>query len=534
MPATTVPNQFGDPTLSAAEAAAACGPAAAVAFARANGRNPTLREAVDLAKRLGWTEAGGMNGVANQQRLLERMGVAAELDAGATAATIGERARAGEMVTVSTPKHYYVVDGYDPTTGRVHVGQSGLARQGGSTWMTLEDIARRDGGINGALYQTVSDTGSGRVAGLASVASQEATVPGNEIYDRPDMNRPGTGPTRADKMRQRIADLQKQRATAEQRITALMVPGPDETPAGPLTSDIEVAKQARANRVNELTAVQQSAAAIDAAIRSAETDLANDPDPKPVGPTDPVKAERDRVELDNAKLAYSEAQKKAALATTPEATKLAQLEVKKAELAIAQAELNLEQDRNPRPPQRDPRYPDEVAQAEATLTRTQQEIEQGRKDLLPKQQQIFQAHQDTVKYIQGMWERGEIEPGQAEAYIKMSLEAAEASLRGSTPFSEMKEKREAETARQRMGIDLLNQRVSSGAGMASSLMSSVMGSNIMRRPGQASLDADPLAGLLPLLAQLQGGEDVMPFARGLLMGGQNGAVPSPAPMPAGL
>src|SRR5215471_16732916 len=43
-------SQFGDPQLTNDEAYAACGPAAAVRFASMYGRNPSLREAVDLAK----------------------------------------------------------------------------------------------------------------------------------------------------------------------------------------------------------------------------------------------------------------------------------------------------------------------------------------------------------------------------------------------------------------------------------------------------------------------------------------------------
>src|SRR5262252_1954293 len=59
-------SQFGDKQLSAAEAYAACGPAAAVRFAQMFGRNPTLREAVDLASQVGWTPGGGMAGLGSE------------------------------------------------------------------------------------------------------------------------------------------------------------------------------------------------------------------------------------------------------------------------------------------------------------------------------------------------------------------------------------------------------------------------------------------------------------------------------------
>lgn len=145
------PNQFGDPSLSTDEAYAACGPAAAVAFALATGRNPTLREAQDLAKEVGWTADGGMNGVANQVRLLEKMGVDARLG-NADASSIRQSVVSGQPVIVSTPKHYFVLDDYDPQSGQFYVGASGTALKAGREWLTLEEIAQLGSGINGALY----------------------------------------------------------------------------------------------------------------------------------------------------------------------------------------------------------------------------------------------------------------------------------------------------------------------------------------------------------------------------------------------
>lgn len=155
-----VPNQFGDATLTPSEAVSACGPAAAVAFARRWGRNPTLREAVDLAKTVGWTESGGMNGLANQERLVKRL--AAEQGVDIPVKTeygppnwdkVVHDAMTGNPVTVSTNIHYYVIDGYDPQTGKFHVGQSGLARKDiNSAWASAADITRADGTPNGVLF----------------------------------------------------------------------------------------------------------------------------------------------------------------------------------------------------------------------------------------------------------------------------------------------------------------------------------------------------------------------------------------------
>ena len=150
-PALQVPDQFGS-GLSQAEAYAACGPVAAVAFARAFGRNPSVREAMDLAKQTGWTAAGGMNGVANEQRLLGRLGVPTRLETSVNWDRLQDQVTRGNPAILSTANHYWTIDAYDPQRGAFHVGQSGLAYRGGAEWMTAAEIGRLGGSINGALY----------------------------------------------------------------------------------------------------------------------------------------------------------------------------------------------------------------------------------------------------------------------------------------------------------------------------------------------------------------------------------------------
>lgn len=145
-----VPCQF-DPSLSAREAYAACGPAAAVAFARATGKTASLREVLDLAKTVGWTPEGGMNGVTNQKRLLDKLGIPAQLDTSADWDTIARLASNGTPVTISTPGHYFVADAYDARTGRFHVGASGTAYRGGKEWMTRQEMEGIAGRLNGVL-----------------------------------------------------------------------------------------------------------------------------------------------------------------------------------------------------------------------------------------------------------------------------------------------------------------------------------------------------------------------------------------------
>jgi len=144
-------SQFGDPELSTDEAYSACGPAAAVRFAQAYGRNPTLREAVDLAKSVGWTAQGGMAGITSEQQLLSKMGVDTKL-VGPNWQQIAQEAATGNPVTISTPGHYFYADGYNAQTGAFHVGRSGTDLRGGAEWMTPSQMEGRMGDLQGALF----------------------------------------------------------------------------------------------------------------------------------------------------------------------------------------------------------------------------------------------------------------------------------------------------------------------------------------------------------------------------------------------
>lgn len=145
-------SQFGDPALSQDEALSACGPAAALAFARVNNRFPTLREAVDLAKTVGWTQSAGMAGAASEQALLKQMGVEAELTPAADWGRVQADVQGGKPVIISTPRHYFTVSDHDPQSGKFFVGTSGTDLRGGSEWMSADEITSAGRGINGALH----------------------------------------------------------------------------------------------------------------------------------------------------------------------------------------------------------------------------------------------------------------------------------------------------------------------------------------------------------------------------------------------
>jgi hypothetical protein len=142
------PDQLKDgATLSRGEAFAACGPAAAVAFARATGHDLTLDQATTAARTVGWTAWGGMAGPRSELALLASIGINAHqrgesedtIDWGRV---IGD-VQAGIPVMVVTPLHYYVAEAYDAETGRFDFGNSALTLAGArkERWFRPDEIA---------------------------------------------------------------------------------------------------------------------------------------------------------------------------------------------------------------------------------------------------------------------------------------------------------------------------------------------------------------------------------------------------------
>lgn len=147
-------SQFGDPQLTADEAYTVCGPAAAVRFAQRFGRNPSLREATDLAKTVGGTfgaSGAGMAGLGSEKALMDKLGVPTKLVPGAQWDVFSKEAQTGNPVTISTTGHYFTADGFNPDTGAFHVGRSGLDLKGGKEWMTPGQMTAIMGAVQGGL-----------------------------------------------------------------------------------------------------------------------------------------------------------------------------------------------------------------------------------------------------------------------------------------------------------------------------------------------------------------------------------------------
>ena len=141
------PDQLKDGvSLSRWEGYAACGPAAAVAFARAVGHDLTLDQSVAAARRVGWTAWSGIPGPRAELALLASLGISAHQRGESWDSIDWDRVigdvQAGIPVMVVTLEHYYVAEGYDVATGRFDFGSSAmvLGSAGKKRWFTPREL----------------------------------------------------------------------------------------------------------------------------------------------------------------------------------------------------------------------------------------------------------------------------------------------------------------------------------------------------------------------------------------------------------
>jgi hypothetical protein len=204
----TAPARSAAPAEDIAQAAlddpnkwALCGPVAAVIAAQTRGQNWTVADAKKLAvsKNL-WDPDLGMHGLESQAALLRQMGLSARTGA-ANQEQLAADAQAGNTPIISTNKHYFILKGYDPATGRFDTSTSGTALSGGSRWLTLDQIASLGNGIQGAAYLDNPATPAPSVVAGQSPSTGESSAlsQGGGISTSPDLstsNGPsGTGST---------------------------------------------------------------------------------------------------------------------------------------------------------------------------------------------------------------------------------------------------------------------------------------------------------------------------------------------------
>jgi flagellum-specific peptidoglycan hydrolase FlgJ len=201
-PGSYTPNQINAATsegLDYETALAVCGPAAAIAFARKTGRNPTMQEAVSLAREAGWTAGAGMAGPASEQRLLQSMGVAARLvDGSPEWQAVAADVQRGNPVIVSTPGHYFVAERYNPADGTFDFGQSAavLKASGGRTWFKPEELAGLGMGTPRAslFMDSPASPSPSVVAGSSAPQAQAQPAPDDQTMYRMGLEQPSDTP----------------------------------------------------------------------------------------------------------------------------------------------------------------------------------------------------------------------------------------------------------------------------------------------------------------------------------------------------
>ncbi|MGE3268540.1 MAG: SH3 domain-containing protein [Chloroflexota bacterium] len=141
------PDQLKDgQQMSTWESYAACGPAAAVAFARAIGQDLTLDQSVNAARQVGWGGALGMPGPRAEMALLASLGITAHQIGESPDTVAWDRVisdvQAGIPVMVVTARHYYVAEAYDASTGKFDFGNSAavLGAANKQRWFTPDEL----------------------------------------------------------------------------------------------------------------------------------------------------------------------------------------------------------------------------------------------------------------------------------------------------------------------------------------------------------------------------------------------------------
>jgi hypothetical protein len=135
---------------------------------------------------------------------------------------------------------------------------------------------------------------------------------------------------------------------------------------------------------------------------------------------------------------------------------------------------------------------------------------------------------DSIGTVQGMMESGKMSPAEASAYMDAFKQNLMASMQGTTPWQMKEGEQDEERQRADIGRALLNQRVSSGSGVAQSLIGLLgsVGGKLMAPPG--SIKFDPFAMAEGFTDRLGGGAETSELAKSLLGQLRPGAAPSPA------
>jgi hypothetical protein len=164
-------SQFSDPQNKALSVLSAiCGPEVALAFSRYYGKNISPDFVLKTARDYGlWSVNSGMHGPQAQQMLLKNLGIPTEYSPEVNFAAIQEKLASGGVAALSSPNHYFFIQGYNPATGQYDTGESGRVYQSGGRYLTEQQMRQIGGGVNGMF------TSSGN--GTQQAASVPFTMP---------------------------------------------------------------------------------------------------------------------------------------------------------------------------------------------------------------------------------------------------------------------------------------------------------------------------------------------------------------------
>jgi hypothetical protein len=140
------PNQFSDPSNRAYDILSSfCGPELALTFSRYLGKSLTPDMALQISQQYGYRRGMGMSGPQSEDSLLTALGIPHEYRTGVDWSSLSQQVQSGAIAGVSTPGHYFALEGFNPTTGQFDTGNSGTAYRAGSRYLTPAQITSLGG-----------------------------------------------------------------------------------------------------------------------------------------------------------------------------------------------------------------------------------------------------------------------------------------------------------------------------------------------------------------------------------------------------
>src|SRR5262249_18355323 len=133
----------------------------------------------------------------------------------------------------------------------------------------------------------------------------------------------------------------------------------------------------------------------------------------------------------------------------------------------------------------------EQTQAQTALARAQEQ--KFLRETMPAAVQLLQNHQQTIAQLRDQVASGQMSIADANDYATKSREYMQAGLAGATPFQQQQEAARRQEAQQKLGADLLGDRMRTQSSLAAALTNGAMSlaGNTMMPAGKSSIGYDP-------------------------------------------